>query len=110
MLSLAVVDAARRLGIGPTEFGQIVGVSHLTATRLLQGILHLGEGEQQWERCTLLVRLYGSLISLVGGDENLARGWLRSGNRAFSGQQPIELITQIDGLGRVCEYLDSHCA
>lgn len=110
VLSQAAVEAARRLGLGPTEFGQIVGVSQPTASRLLKGSYQLRESGKEWELSALLVRLYRSLFSLVGADDALARGWLRSGNRAFAGAQPIELIKRVEGFIHVCEYLDAHRA
>lgn len=110
VLSLAVVEAARRLAIGPTDMGQIVGVSQPTASRLLQGEYRLREGGKEFELSAHLVRLYRALFSLVGGDDHLARGWLRAANQAFSGQHPIDLIKRVDGLLHVCEYLDAHRA
>lgn len=110
VLSQAVVEAARRLAIGPTDLGSIVGVSQPTASRLIQGDYSLRESGKEWELSAHLVRLYRSLFSLVGGDDELARGWLRSANKAFAEQTPIALIKRVDGLLRVCEYLDAHRA
>lgn len=107
VLTQAVGEVARRLEMGPTEVGQIVGVSQPTATRLLRGDYHLREKAKEWELSGHLVRLYRSLFSLVGGDDSLARGWLRSANVAFSGQTPIALMKRVDGLVRVCDYLDA---
>jgi uncharacterized protein (DUF2384 family) len=110
VLSQALVEAAQRLALGPTEMGQIVGVSQPTASRLLQGGYSIRETGKEWELSAHLVRLYRSLFSLVGGDDTLARGWLRSSNTAFSGQKPIDVIKRIDGLLHACEYLDAHRA
>ncbi|NMG48206.1 DUF2384 domain-containing protein [Azoarcus communis] len=110
VLSQALSQVAGRLEIGPTEIGQIVGVSQPTASRLLHGSYNLKETGKEWELSTHLVRLYRSLFSLVGGDEALARGWLRSANDAFFGQRPIDVIKRIDGLLNVCDYLDTHRA
>lgn len=110
VLSQALVEAAQRLALGPTEMGQIVGVSQPTASRLLQGVYSIRETGKEWELSAHLVRLYRSLFSLVGGDDALARGWLRSSNTAFSGQKPIDVIKRIDGLLHTCEYLDAHRA
>lgn len=110
VLSQAVVEAARRLGIGPTDVGQIVGVSQPTASRLLNGEYSLKESSKEWELSAHLVRLYRSLFSLVGGDDDLARGWMRSANKAFADQPPINVIKRIDGLLHVCEHLDAYRA
>jgi uncharacterized protein (DUF2384 family) len=110
VLTQALVEAAHRLGIGSTEIGKIIGVSQPTASRLLKGDYALKETAKEWELSAHLVRLYRSLFSLVGSDDNLARGWLRSANKAFSDQEPIALIRRIDGLIHVCEYLDAYRA
>ena len=110
VLTQAVVDTARRLEIGPTEVGRIIGVSQPTASRLLKGDYALKESAKEWELSAHLVRLYRSLFSLVGSDDQLARGWLRSANAAFAGAEPIALIKRVDGLIHVCEYLDAYRA
>jgi uncharacterized protein (DUF2384 family) len=110
VLTHALAETANRLNLGPTEIGRIVGVSQPTASRLLKGEYLLKESAKEWELSAHLVRLYRSLFSLVGSDDSLARGWLRSANKAFADQEPIALIKRIDGLIHVCEYLDAYRA
>ncbi|HJV24706.1 MAG TPA: antitoxin Xre/MbcA/ParS toxin-binding domain-containing protein [Aromatoleum sp.] len=110
VLRQAVSEAAKRLQIGPTDLGQIIGVSQPTASRLLKGEYDLRASTKEWELSAFVVRLYRSLFSLVGGDDSLARGWLHAPNRAFPGQRPIDLIKRVDGLIHVCEYLDAYRA
>ncbi len=106
-LSQAVVETARRLALTPTEMAEVVGVSQPIASRLLQGDYRLRESGNEWELSVQLIRLSRSLFASVGEDDMLARGWLRSTNLAFSGQQPIDVIKRIDGLLHICEYLDA---
>lgn len=110
VLTQALTETAIRLELGPTEIGKIVGVSQPTASRLLKGEYLLKESAKEWELSAHLVRLYRSLFSLVGSDDSLARGWLKSANKAFAGQEPIALIKRIDGLIHVCEHLDAYRA
>ena len=110
VLTQALTETANRLELGPTEIGKIVGVSQPTASRLLKGEYLLKESAKEWELSAHLVRLYRSLFSLVGSDDSLARGWLRSANKSFAGQEPIALIKRIDGLIHVCEHLDAYRA
>lgn len=110
VLTNALSETAQRLQLGPTEIGRIVGISQPTASRLLKGAYRLKESAKEWELAAHLVRLYRSLFALVGSDDQLARGWLRSANTAFAGQQPLALIKRIDGLIHVCEYLDAYRA
>jgi uncharacterized protein (DUF2384 family) len=49
--------------------------------------------------------VFRSLDSIVG-DEQTARRWLNSDNRALNGK-PIDLIRRTDGLVRVVQYLDA---
>jgi len=108
VLTKALGEVARRLHIGPTEMGAIIGVSQATASRILKGQYQLRESAKEWELSAHLVRLYRSLFAMVGGDDVLAQSWLRSGNRAFADQAPIKLLPRVDGLIHVVEYLDAH--
>jgi len=110
VLTRAVIEAAHRLGLGPSDLKGIIGASQPTASRLLNGRYALPEGGKPWELAAHFVRLYRSLSSLVGGDDELARSWLKSANRAFDGQRPLEVIKRVDGLIHACEYLDAHRA
>ena len=110
VLTQAVIETALRLEIGPSDIGKIVGVSQPTASRLLNGEYALKESGKEWELSAHLVRLYRSLFSLVGGDDTLARGWLRSANKAFADQHPLAVIQRIEGLLHVCEHLDAYRA
>ena len=107
VLSTALVEASRRLKLRSTELGRILGVSQPTASRLLNGRLLLPDAGKAWELAAHLVRLYRSLAALVGLDDELARAWLTSGNEAFAGREPLQLIQTVEGLVHVCDYLDA---
>ena len=110
VLTGAVAEAARRLKLKSTDLTAIVGVSQPTASRLLNGKFLLTEGAKSWELGAHLVRLYRSLTSMVGGNDELARAWLQSGNRAFGGQTPLAAIRTVEGLVHACDYVDAHRA
>lgn len=110
VLTGAVAEVSRRLDLGPSMLSRIIGISQPSASRLLSGTYELREAAKEWELSAALVRIYRSLFALVGGDEVLAKEWLRAPNRAFAGQAPTNLIVRIDGLVRVGEYLDAHRA
>lgn len=109
VLTQAVAETARRLGIGSSDLKAIIGASQPTASRLLNGRYAIPEDGKLWELSAYFVRLYRALFSLVGDDE-LARSWLKSANQAFDGQRPLDVIKRVDGLLHACEYLDSHRA
>lgn len=110
VLTQAVIEAARRLEMGPTEIKGVIGTSQPTASRLLNGKYFIADGTKEWELSACFVRLYRSLSSVVGGNDELARAWLKSPNRAFNEQKPLAAIKRIDGLLYACEYLDAHRA
>lgn len=110
VLSTAVAETARRLAIGPTDLGKIIGISQPVASRLLQGNYSIKEGSKEWELAALFVRMYRGLHSIVGNNDELAKDWLRSSNRAFGDQEPIDVIRKVQGLVHACEYIDAHRA
>jgi len=110
VLTQAVAETARRLKLRSTEVTAIIGVSQPTASRLLNGKFQLAEGAKSWELGAHLVRLYRSLASMVGGDDELARAWLRSANKAFGGRTPLDAIRSVEGLVHACDYVDAHRA
>lgn len=112
VLTTAVTEVARKLDLGPSVLGRIIGVSQPTASRLLQGKAQLAEraGDKAWELSALLVRLYRGLYSIVGNSDERAQLWLMSRNRAFGDAKPIEVIQQIPGLIAACDYIDAHRA
>ena len=105
VLTKAVARAAERLGITKALLARILGLSPPTVTRLYSGAYKLDERRKEWEFALLFVRVFRSLDSIVG-DEQTARRWLNSDNRALNGK-PIDLIRRTDGLVRVVQYLDA---
>lgn len=105
VLTKAVTRAAERLGITKALLAKILGLSPPTVTRLYSGAYKLDERRKEWEFALLFVRVFRSLDSIVG-DEQTARRWLNSDNRALNGK-PIDLIRRTDGLVRVAQYLDA---
>ena len=105
VLTKAVARAAERLEIPRALLAKILGVSPPTITRLYSGTYRLDERRKEWEFALLLVRTFRSLDSIVG-NEQAARQWLNSENRALNGR-PVDLIRQTEGLVRVVHYLDA---
>jgi len=110
VLSSAVAETARHLGIGPSHLGRVIGVSQPVASRLLNGRYAIKESTKEWELSALFVRLYRGLFSIVGNNDQLAKDWLRSRNRAFGDQVPLETIKTVQGLVHACAYVDAHRA
>jgi hypothetical protein len=109
VLSKAVVRAADHLGLTSRLLAEVLGLSEPTISRLRNGHYRLQRGAKPFELAQLLLRLFRSLDTISGSDDEAARSWLRSENRALGGR-PIDLIRSITGLAEVAAYLDSRRA
>lgn len=105
IVTTAVLKAADALRINKTTLGQILGLSPASVSRLAVGG-ELRPGSKSYELALLLLRLYRSLDSIMGGDRALAREWLGADNRALGGR-PIERITTIIGLTEAAAHVDA---
>lgn len=110
ILTNAVTETAKRLDIGPSDLAAIIGVSQSSASRMFAGNFLIKKETPEWQLSALLVRLYRGLFSIVGNNDALAREWLKSGNRAFDGRIPLDVIKNIVGLVSACDYVDAHRA
>ena len=107
ILTKAVVNTANYLDLPKNKLAHILGVSSATVTRLYVNSYQLSPDKKEWDFAVLLVRLFRSLDSIVGGAADDARKWLTSENKAFAGKKPAELIESTEGLVRVVNYLDA---
>ena len=109
VVAKAAVRAAERLGLPARTLATVIGVSEPTLSRIKTGKAVLGRGTKPFELAVLFVRLFRSLDAIVGGDEVVARAWLRNPNTAL-GAAPLERIVTIPGLMDVIAYLDARRA
>ena len=105
----ATLRAADGLGISNKVIGSILGLSEASVSRMGSGGYALRPGEKSFELSVLFVRLYRSLDAMTGGDDAVARAWLRSENTAL-GDTPLTLVQSIQGLVNVIAYLDARRA
>ena len=105
VLTRATVRAARSLGLNQKTMAATLGVSEATVSRLARG-RQVDPRSKEGELAVLLVRLFRSLDSLVGGDAGQARAWMHARNVHLGGT-PSEMIRSVHGLIRVTEYLDA---
>ncbi len=108
IVSLAVINAARKLEITDPELSGIIGVPEAQLALVAHGS-PLRKESKEFELSLLFVRMFRSLDALVGGDGGSATHWMRNRNLAF-GQIPIERIRTKEGLLDVISYLDSRRA
>lgn len=109
VITKAVVNAAERLGLNARILADVIGVSEATVSRMKRQDHLLVRDSKPFELGVLFVRLFRSLDAIVGGDEAVARQWLRNDNLAL-GAAPQDKITSISGLTDVLAYLDARRA
>lgn len=109
VVTKATVAAADRLGLSARTLAGIVGVSEASVSRMKRLDHLLEKGTKPFELALLLIRLFRSLDAITGGDEQVARAWLKNHNTALSGI-PAEKILSISGLTDVLAYLDARRA
>src|SRR4029078_7596108 len=107
VVSKAVVRAADRLGVSNRTLPKIVGLSESSVSRMKAGEYALEPRHKAFELGLVFVRLFRSLDTVVGGDEVVARAWLRNENHALGGV-PLKLIETVWGLTAVLAYLAGH--
>lgn len=105
VLSKAVSNAARLWGLSNETLGKVIGISGPTASRLRGGAWQLERGTKPFELAQYFVRLFRSLDSMMGSDDQASISWLKSANADLQGR-PIDLILTIRGLMEVTDYLD----
>lgn len=89
--------------------GEILGLSASTVSRLRNGGWHFQPGTKSFELAQYLMRLFRSLDSIMGSDDEAARSWLASDNRDLGGR-PIDLLRTIRGLSDVADHVDDYRA
>jgi hypothetical protein len=109
VLTKAAVRAADSLDITAKLLAAVIGVSEATVSRMRKGDFALERGTKPFELAVLFVRLFRSLDAIVGGDEAVARAWLKNANTALGGT-PAEKIRTVSGLVDAIAYLDARRA
>ena len=107
VLTKALINTATYLEIPKNKLAHILGISGATVTRLYTDAYRLSPDKKEWDFAVLLVRLFRSLDSIVGGSRDDARKWLTSENMALAGKKPADLIDTTEGIVRVVTYLDA---
>lgn len=105
VLAKAVLNAADRLHLRQRQIAAILGASEASISRLARG-RGIDPSSKEGELALLFLRLYRSLDTLVGGDEERARAWLEADNVHLGGA-PVERIATVQGLLDVVQYLDA---
>jgi len=105
----AVLRAAEHLGMTSKSLATVIGVSEATISRMRSGDYTLQRGQKSFELAILFVRFNRSLDAIVGGDQEVARAWLKNPNTALD-SEPLMLIQTVSGLMNALNYLDARRA
>jgi hypothetical protein len=100
VLTKAVVNAARSMGLTQSELGHIIGKDRTSIARGLDPTSKSGE------LALMLVRCYRALSVLVGGDPSEIKHWFTTPNSHIGGV-PKDVAARVDGLVTVTRYLDA---
>lgn len=109
VVTKAVVNAAERLGLSARQLAGVIGVSEASVSRMKRLDFRLERGGKPFELALFFIRVFRSLDAIAGGDEAVARSWLRNENSALGGV-PAEKILTVSGLVDVLAYLDARRA
>ncbi|MDQ7015398.1 MAG: MbcA/ParS/Xre antitoxin family protein [Gammaproteobacteria bacterium] len=100
VLSKAVLNSAKLLGLSQQELGEVVGRDRSSIQRGLE------PSSKPGELALLLIRCYRALNVLVGESEAEMRHWFATFNH-HTGGIPKQQVKQVPGLIRVLNYLDA---
>jgi transcriptional regulator with XRE-family HTH domain len=104
VLGKAILRAGQALGLTQKDLAAVLGVSEASVSRLPRG-RGVDPASKEGELALLLLRVYRSLSTLVGGRDDAARDWMRAENDHLNGP-PARLARSAAGLVAVADYLD----
>lgn len=101
VLGRSAYSAGTYLGLSHSEVGQIVGRNRTSIDR--NGI---DPDTKSGQLALIMIRIYRSLYALMGGDEDNMKHFMQTPNRGTGGI-PAEQLHDVQGMVRVCDYLDA---
>jgi hypothetical protein len=105
VLAKATARSSALLGLSGAALSRVIGLSQPTVCRVLAGSRLLNPDSKEGELAALLVRVYRSLDTLVGNDDQKRVAWMRSHNAALGGV-PADLVEKVEGLVNTASYLE----
>ena len=109
VVTKAVLRAATALEVSNKALARVLGVSEASVSRMGSGAFELRPDDKTFEVAILFLRLFRALDAIVGGDEAVARAWLKNNHTTLAGS-PAVLIQSLAGLVTVVGYLDARRA
>jgi len=113
IVSSSLLEACRFLGITQDQLANIIGVSRATIVRIKKRTsdnledTSISQNSKAFELALLLIRIYRSLYSILGGNQKAMKHWMNTPNRHLDNKIPAELVQSALGLTQVLWYLDA---
>ena len=104
VVTTAFLRAATILGMSQKDMAAVLGVSSASVSRLGRGRM-IVSSTKEGELALLVLRIFRSVDTLLGGKEASVRAWFQAYNQHLRGV-PAELVKSVAGLVYVAEYLD----
>jgi len=101
VLAEALRKAGDALGMPMGRLAKIVGRDRSSIHRI-----GISPETKAGELALLVVRIYGGLYALVGGDKDAMHHWMHTRNHHTRGV-PAEQLSSVQGLVEVLQYLDA---
>lgn len=106
LVGSSVINAADALGLNREQLANTIGVSVSTVARMRKGICGVPE-QKPLEMALMLVRVYRSVFSILGGSTDAIKHWINTPNHHLDDTRPCDLLQTVAGLSRVVWYLDA---
>ena len=105
VVTKALFNVKRDLGLSNDVIGQIIGADAATVSRM-QKKMDMKQNKV-FETSVLMIRVYRSLFSILGGSTDAMQHWLNTNNQDFHESPPLEKMKTLVGLVNTVEYLDA---
>lgn len=106
VLAKALLRAQDVMGVDNQQMAGILGVNRTTLTRAYRS-LSLDPEQNAGRLAALVLRVYRSVHTLMGGNSENIRHWISTPNHAFAGDTPLASMQSIEGLVSVAQYCDA---
>lgn len=101
----AVCEAAEWLGLTREQLAKIIGVSKSNIARYRSGSASIRD-PKNFELSLILIRVYRAIFSIVGGNKEQMKHWIKTPNYHFASRSPLQMMETVEGLTTVTRYLD----
>ena len=106
LVTRALLEAGRELGMTLGQLARIIGVSESTMKNCSRGT-GLISSPKDLELSLGFIRLYRALFAILGGNSEQMQHWMQTPNRHFNGQSPAVQAENYQGLAELNVYLDA---